>query len=96
MAPYEISVDVSTGQMNRPAKPLLRLELGLSVLVQQSNAKTALLNSVFGLRQRVSVHKISRGISMTLIENEDQTGFDYIMLLDVVGLRSPQNPRPIG
>jgi hypothetical protein len=56
----------------------------------QSSGKSTLLNTMFGIRMRTSVGQCTRGINMQLLAVEGRPEYDYILLLDTEGTRSPE------
>ncbi|XP_053709256.1 interferon-induced very large GTPase 1-like [Synchiropus splendidus] len=65
--------------------------LVLTVLGVQSTGKSTLLNTMFGVRFPVSSGRCTRGAYMLFLKvGEDmQCGFDFILLIDTEGLKSP-------
>ncbi|XP_053708873.1 up-regulator of cell proliferation-like [Synchiropus splendidus] len=66
--------------------------LVLTVLGVQSSGKSTLLNTMFGVRFPVSSGRCTRGAYMLFLKvGEDmQCGFDFILLIDTEGLKSPE------
>ncbi|XP_053708087.1 up-regulator of cell proliferation-like [Synchiropus splendidus] len=66
--------------------------LVLTVLGVQSSGKSTLLNTMFGVRFPVSNGRCTRGAYMLFLKvGEDmQCGFDFILLIDTEGLKSPE------
>ncbi|CAC5381527.1 Interferon-induced very large GTPase 1 [Mytilus coruscus] len=65
--------------------------LALSVLGIQSSGKSTLLNAMFGLQFAVSAGRCTRGVFMQLVNVDDKRfPFDYILVIDTVGLRAPE------
>jgi hypothetical protein len=62
----------------------------LSVMGVQSSGKSTLLNTMFGIRMRTSVGQCTRGVNMQLLAVEGRPEYDYILLLDTEGTRSPE------
>ncbi|XP_061074802.1 interferon-induced very large GTPase 1-like [Conger conger] len=66
----------------------------LSVLGVQSSGKSTLLNTMFGLQFPVSAGRCTRGAFMQLLtvdaEMREQLQFDFILVVDTEGLRSPE------
>ena len=62
----------------------------LSVMGVQSSGKSTLLNIMFGIQMRTSVGQCTRGINMQLIPVQGRAEYDYILLLDTEGTRSPE------
>nr|CAH0102501.1 unnamed protein product [Daphnia galeata] len=62
----------------------------LSVMGVQSSGKSTLLNTMFGIQMRTSVGQCTRGVNMQLVPVEDRPEYDYILLLDTEGTRSPE------
>jgi hypothetical protein len=62
----------------------------LSVMGVQGSGKSTLLNTMFGIRMRTSVGQCTRGINMQLLAVEGRPEYDYILLLDTEGTRSPE------
>lgn len=65
--------------------------LVLSVMGVQSSGKSTLLNTMFGVQMRTSVGKCTRGVNMQLLAVEGRPEYDYILLLDTEGTRSPEH-----
>lgn len=61
----------------------------LSVIGVQSSGKSTLLNTMFGIKMRTSVGQCTRGINMQLVPVEGRQEYDYILILDTEGTRSP-------
>ena len=62
----------------------------LSVMGVQSSGKSTLLNTMFGVQLRTSVGQCTRGVNMQLLAVEGRPEYDYILLLDTEGTRSPE------
>ena len=62
----------------------------LSVMGVQSSGKSTLLNTMFGVQLRTSVGQCTRGVNMQLLKVEGRQEYDYILLLDTEGTRSPE------
>ena len=62
----------------------------LSVMGVQSSGKSTLLNTMFGIQMRTSVGQCTRGVNMQLLKVEGRQEYDYILLLDTEGTRSPE------
>ena len=66
----------------------------LSVLGIQSSGKSTLLNTVFGVQFNVGAGRCTRGVFMQLIPIHpslyEETGVQYILLIDTEGLRPPE------
>ncbi|OQR81129.1 hypothetical protein ACHHYP_16720 [Achlya hypogyna] len=62
----------------------------LSIMGVQSAGKSTLLNYMFGVRLRTSVSRCTRGINIQLLEVDGRAEYDYILLLDTEGIRSPE------
>ena len=62
----------------------------LSVMGVQSSGKSTLLNTMFGIQMRTSVGQCTRGVNMQLLAVEGRPEYDYILLLDTEGTRSPE------
>lgn len=62
----------------------------LSVMGVRSSGKSTLLNTMFGIRMRTSVGQCTRGVNMQLLAAEGRSEYDYILLLDTEGTRSPE------
>ncbi|MBN3299908.1 GVIN1 GTPase, partial [Amia calva] len=66
----------------------------LSVLGVQSSGKSTLLNTMFGLQFTVSAGRCTRGAFMQLVrvdeEVREQLQYDYVLVVDTEGLRSPE------
>ncbi|OQR81703.1 hypothetical protein THRCLA_23311 [Thraustotheca clavata] len=56
----------------------------------QSSGKSTLLNYMFGMRLRTSVSCCTRGVNIQLLRCENGE-YDYILLLDTEGIRSPEH-----
>ena len=56
----------------------------------QSSGKSTLLNTMFGIQMRTSVGQCTRGVNMQLLKVEGRQEYDYILLLDTEGTRSPE------
>ncbi|KAK2703087.1 hypothetical protein QYM36_018370 [Artemia franciscana] len=63
----------------------------LSVLGVQSNGKSTLLNTMFGIRLPTSIGQCTRGLTMTLVKTVERQEYDYVMIFDTEGLRSPKD-----
>lgn len=63
----------------------------LSVMGVQSSGKSTLLNTMFGVHMRTSVGQCTRGVNMQLLAVEGRSEYDYILLLDTEGTRSPEH-----
>ena len=59
----------------------------LSILGLQKSGKSTLLNVMFGCRLRTNVERCTKGIYLQLIRST-RPGFDYVLVLDVEGVRS--------
>ncbi|CAC5358328.1 unnamed protein product [Mytilus coruscus] len=65
--------------------------LALSVVGLQSSGKSTLLNTMFGLQFAVNVGRCTSGVFMQLVPvNNDSSNFDYVIVIDTEGLRSPK------
>ncbi|ETW07101.1 hypothetical protein H310_01744 [Aphanomyces invadans] len=62
----------------------------LSIMGVQSAGKSTLLNYMFGVRLRTSVSRCTRGVSLQLLQCDGRAEYDYILLLDTEGIRSPE------
>ena len=62
----------------------------LSVMGVQSSGKSTLLNTMFGVQLRTSVGQCTRGVNMQLLKVEGRPEYDYVLLLDTEGTRSPE------
>jgi hypothetical protein len=62
----------------------------LSVIGIQGSGKSTLLNTMFGIRMRTSVGQCTRGVNMQLLAVEGRPEYDYFLLLDTEGTRSPE------
>ena len=60
----------------------------LSVVGLQSSGKSTLLNLMFGTQLRTSAGQCTRGVYLQLVKSE-WPEFDYVLLLDTEGIRSP-------
>jgi len=56
----------------------------------QSSGKSTMLNITYGARLRSSVGRCTIGVNMMLIRAENRQGYDYVLLLDTEGVRSPE------
>jgi hypothetical protein len=56
----------------------------------QSSGKSTLLNTMFGIKMRTSVGQCTRGVNMQLLAVQGRPEYDYILLLDTEGTRSPE------
>ncbi|KAK2706350.1 interferon-induced very large GTPase 1-like [Artemia franciscana] len=63
----------------------------LSVLGEQSSGKSTLLNTMFGIRLPASVGQCTRGLTITLVETIERQEYDYVLIFDSEGLRSPEH-----
>jgi hypothetical protein len=63
----------------------------LSVMGVQSSGKSTLLNTMFGVQMKTSVGQCTRGVNMQLLAVEGRPEYDYILLLDTEGTRSPEH-----
>ena len=61
----------------------------LSILGTQKSGKSTLLNIMFGCRLRTGINRCTRGINIQLIRSS-RPEYDYVMVLDVEGVRSPE------
>ncbi|XP_065575282.1 uncharacterized protein LOC136036875 isoform X3 [Artemia franciscana] len=68
----------------------------LSVLGEQSSGKSTLLNTMFGIRLATSIGQCTRGLSMTLVKTVNRKEYDYVLIFDTEGLRSPEHRGLIG
>lgn len=65
--------------------------LTLSALGIQSSGKSTLLNTMFGLQFVVSAGRCTRGVYLQLVPvSKDKSTFDYLLVIDTEGLRSPE------
>lgn len=65
--------------------------LALSVVGLQSSGKSTLLNTMFGLQFAVNVGRCTSGVFMQLVPvHNDSSNFDYVIVIDTEGLRSPK------
>lgn len=65
--------------------------LALSVVGLQSSGKSTLLNTMFGLQFAVNVGRCTSGVFMQLVPvHRDSSNFDYVIVIDTEGLRSPK------
>ncbi|EQC39654.1 hypothetical protein SDRG_03083 [Saprolegnia diclina VS20] len=65
----------------------------LSVSGIQSSGKSTLLNYMFGVRLRTDVAQCTTGINLQLLACEGCASYEYVLLLDTEGLRSPERLR---
>ncbi|XP_065576708.1 uncharacterized protein LOC136037803 [Artemia franciscana] len=63
----------------------------LSVLGEQSSGKSTLLNTMFGIQLATSVGQCTRGLTMTLIKTVNRQEYDYVIIFDSEGVRSPEH-----
>ena len=56
----------------------------------QSSGKSTLLNTMFGVQLRTSVGQCTRGVNIQLLPVQGRPEYDYILLLDMEGTRSPE------
>ncbi|OQS05284.1 hypothetical protein THRCLA_02560, partial [Thraustotheca clavata] len=63
----------------------------LSILGVQSSGKSTLLNYMFGVRFRTSVSRCTRGVNLQLLQCDGRSEYEYILLLDTEGIRSPEH-----
>ena len=57
----------------------------------QSTGKSTLLNTMFGCRLKVSAGQCTRGMNVELVTAENrEEKFDYVLVIDTEGLRSPE------
>ncbi|PIK53607.1 putative interferon-induced very large GTPase 1-like [Apostichopus japonicus] len=65
----------------------------LSIIGTQSNGKSTLLNSMFGVKFPVRAARFMRGVYLQLlevnVEFHKQLGFEYLLIIDTEGLHSP-------
>lgn len=61
----------------------------LSVIGLQSSGKSTLLNIMFGLKLKTSAGLCTRGVFLQLVKSE-WSEFDYVLILDTMGMRSPE------
>ncbi|OQR82945.1 hypothetical protein ACHHYP_15294, partial [Achlya hypogyna] len=62
----------------------------LSIMGVQSSGKSTLLNFMFGTRLRTSVARCTRGVNLQLLKVDGYAAYDFILLLDTEGIRSPE------
>ncbi|KAK2718413.1 hypothetical protein QYM36_005652 [Artemia franciscana] len=62
----------------------------LSVLGEQSSGKSTLLNTMFGIRLPACVGQCTRGLTITLVKTIERQEYDYVLIFDSEGLRSPE------
>ncbi|KDO24993.1 hypothetical protein SPRG_09723 [Saprolegnia parasitica CBS 223.65] len=62
----------------------------LSIMGVQSAGKSTLLNYMFGVRLRTSVSRCTRGLNIQLLQVDGSAAYDYVLLLDTEGIRSPE------
>ena len=63
----------------------------LSIMGTQSTGKSTLLNTIFGCRLKVSAGQCTRGMNVQLVTAENrEEKFDYVLVIDTEGLRSPE------
>ncbi|EQC39043.1 hypothetical protein SDRG_03995 [Saprolegnia diclina VS20] len=62
----------------------------LSIMGVQSAGKSTLLNYMFGVRLRTSVSRCTRGLNIQLLKVDGSAAYDYVLLLDTEGIRSPE------
>ena len=63
----------------------------LSVLGEQSSGKSTLLNTMFGICLAESIGQCTRGLTMTLVKTVNRKEYDYVVILDTEGVRSPEH-----
>ncbi|OQR80995.1 hypothetical protein THRCLA_11895 [Thraustotheca clavata] len=63
----------------------------LSIMGVQSSGKSTLLNYMFGVRFCTSVSRCTRGVNLQLLQCDDRSEYEYILLLDTEGIRSPEH-----
>ncbi|KAK2705846.1 hypothetical protein QYM36_016004 [Artemia franciscana] len=63
----------------------------LFVLGEQSSGKSTLLNTMFGIRLPTNVRKCTRGLTITLVKTIERQEYDYVLIFDSEGLRSPEH-----
>ncbi|KAK2709411.1 hypothetical protein QYM36_013169 [Artemia franciscana] len=63
----------------------------LSVLGEQSSGKSTLLNTMFGICLAASIGQCTRGLTMTLVKTVNRKEYDYVVILDTEGVRSPEH-----
>ncbi|XP_065583796.1 interferon-induced very large GTPase 1-like [Artemia franciscana] len=63
----------------------------LSVLGEQSSGKSTLLNTMFGISLTASIGQCTRGLTMTLVKTVNRKEYDYVLILDTEGVRSPEH-----
>jgi hypothetical protein len=80
-------IEKSNPNLQQPSTTRAPRIFVLSILGTQSSGKSTLLNIMFGCRLRTSAERCTKGINVQLIPCEGQE-FDYILLLDVEGVRS--------
>ncbi|MCO5593060.1 hypothetical protein L7F22_047065 [Adiantum nelumboides] len=68
----------------RPARVFV-----LSVVGLQSSGKSTLLNLMFGTQLHTSAGRCTRGVHFQLVKAE-RDEYDYVLLLDTEGIRSPE------
>jgi len=57
----------------------------------QSSGKSTMLNITYGTRLRTSVGQCTLGVNMMLVRAENRAGYDYVLVLDTEGVRSPEH-----
>ncbi|KAH7306439.1 hypothetical protein KP509_22G012000 [Ceratopteris richardii] len=68
----------------KPARILVMSVIGL-----QSSGKSTLLNLMFGTQLQTSAGRCTRGVYVQLVPSRREE-YDYVLLLDIEGLRSPE------
>ncbi|OQR82191.1 hypothetical protein THRCLA_11062 [Thraustotheca clavata] len=63
----------------------------LSIMGVQSSGKSTLLNYMFGVKLPTCVSRTTRGVNMQLLKCDGRSEYDYILLLDTEGIRSPEH-----
>ncbi|XP_065561125.1 interferon-induced very large GTPase 1-like isoform X1 [Artemia franciscana] len=63
----------------------------LSVLGEQISGKSTLLNTMFGICLAESIGQCTRGLTMTLVKTVNRKEYDYVVILDTEGVRSPEH-----
>ncbi|KAH7306436.1 hypothetical protein KP509_22G011800 [Ceratopteris richardii] len=61
----------------------------MSVIGVQSSGKSTLLNLMFGTQLQTSAGRCTRGVYAQLVPSQREE-YDYVLLLDIEGLRSPE------
>lgn len=89
---HKLWVDRVLAELNTQLHATLKREpkvFVLSVVGLQSSGKSTLLNVMFGTKLKASAGMCTRGVFLQLVKSE-WPEFDYVLILDTMGLRSPE------